>query len=130
MEGLILLLAITAFCVIISYIAFNLDKDQHFFLQMILLVIVIVVASTQLPRVANEYNQDCKHIILNETIIGNTTHYTYNYTCNTSSDTNTPTTFYKTGFWTVRVFWAYLFLYLLWAVAKPMLEYLKERKGK
>jgi len=127
MEGIVLILAITAWCGIMAYIAFSVDKATHFFLQFILLVLVIMVASTQLPRAVDDYSQECDYLIMNETITGNTTSYSYNFEC--ENRTNIPTTFYKTGFWTVRIFWAYLFFYLLYVFYKPFKEWYDRKRG-
>lgn len=127
MDGLILIFGITAFCAILAYIAFSVDREVHFFLQFLLLGIVMVVATTQIPRAVDDYAQDCDHLIMNESVAGNTTTYGYAYTC--ENVTNIPSTFYKSGFWTLRVFFAYLFFYLLYVFVKPFKDWFDRKKG-
>lgn len=128
MEGLVLVVALAAFGFVLSYIGFNLDKGKHYFLQVIIIGVVIVTLGTQLPRAAIDYEQECDIVIANETVNGNVTSYEYTQQC--EDRTNAPETFAKAGFWFIRIFFAYLFFYLLFTLGKPFMEWAKGRMGR
>jgi len=96
MTPMVIIAGIFAFCFLLLYIGFNVDREKHFFLQLIILIVVIIMT-----------------ILIPKTILD----YTNNY--------GTSTTFYKGVIWFIRIFWGYVVLYIFSEFGKPFLRKLR-----
>jgi hypothetical protein len=93
---LVIIFGVFSFCFILIYIAFKVNPEKHFYLQLIILLFVIVI-TVIIPKAILDY----------------------------TSDFTTATTFYKAVTWFIRVFWIYVFFYVVFEFIKPLLENLR-----
>jgi len=107
---------------ILLYIAFKIDFETHWFLQLVLIGIVIHLGLL-VPATFVTLNEECYPVVNTSTTVGATTSYTYDDYCNTK-DITTPTSFYKGYLWVIRLFWIYAVIYGL----KILSDYLRGRK--
>lgn len=85
---------IFAICFLLLYVAFNVDKEKHFILQLLILGFVVVV-TILIPKVILDF----------------------------TNDYSTSLTFYKATIWFIRLFWVYLFFYLLSEMFAPLKKF-------
>jgi len=89
--SLITILGVFAVCFLLLYTAFKIDKEKHFILQLIILIFTMVVM-----------------ILIPKGIMDFTNDYA------------TAGIFYKAVLWFIRVFWVYLFFYLIKEIIVPL----------
>ena len=87
----IIILGVFAICFLLLYTAFKIDKEKHFILQLIILIFTIVVM-----------------ILIPKTIMD----YSDNFA--------TAGIFYKAVLWFIRIFWVYMFFYLIKEMIVPL----------
>lgn len=91
LSGLVIIAGVFAVCFLLLYTAFKLDKEKHFILQLIILMFTVVVM-----------------ILIPKGIID----FTNNFA--------TAGIFYKATTWFIRIFWGYMFFYLLFEIFTPL----------
>lgn len=96
MTSIVLIVGIFAVVFILSYIAFKVDKEKHFFLQLIILLFVVVVLHL-IPKAVLDYTQAF----------------------------GTGLIFYKAVLWFVRIFWGYILFYIFYELGYPLLKKLR-----
>jgi len=101
MTSIVIIVGVFAFCILMLYTAFNLDKKKHFFLQLIFIVSSLVTA-TLIPKAVIDY----------------------------ASDYGTATTFFNAVYWIIRVFFGYMFFYIMYELGLPLYEYIQKKSGK
>lgn len=107
-------------CFLLIYFAFQLDKREHFLLQL-LVVFFFLTLILLIPKALLDNKDKCQTVVSwkNESIISaNETHVAYNYTefCVTN-ERNTHFIFYRAIIWFLRIFAIYIFMYfnyVLW----------------
>ena len=99
MTGIVLIIGIFAISILLLYLAFNMDKEKHKFLQLIVIGFVIGV-SILIPKAVLDY--------------------TNNFT--------TALTFFIAMTWFVRVFWVYMLFYLLYEFAFPFIKDFRSKR--
>lgn len=126
MNPLTILIGITVFCFLLLYFAFKLTEPEHFGLRFIL-VAFFIIALPLIPKTALDDRQDCSYLINSTTVQGNTTKYTYNYQCE-QTDYKTPSTFFKVVVFLTRLFWTYVFIFILWKMfGEKVIAWVKRR---
>lgn len=105
------IIGIFAVCLLIMYIAFNLD-ETHFLLKL-LLFFVFLVTLPLIPKVLIDNQDHCTTEIANTTITGNVTAYEYTRQCTTNT-TNTYNILYRTTTWLWYISIGYMIIFLSW----------------
>lgn len=126
-DGLTLVVALGLFMFLFAYIAFKLDASKHSFFQLLIIGFLAFMA-TQLPRAAIEYGDDCGLVVANETVLGNVTSFDYVTVCDERGSTDE--TFLKASLWFVRVWVAWVLIYILWSFGQFVVGFWKGRGGR
>lgn len=99
LSGLVIIAAVFALSYLLLYLSFNLDKNKHTFLQLIIVGFVIGI-SILIPKSAMDYAM--------------------NY--------NTSLTLFKSTTWFVRIFWVYMFFYIMYEFLLPLVRQFRTKR--
>jgi len=127
---LIIGIGICAF--LLLFFAFKWDKQEHVILHLLTSFFFLILLFL-IPTVIISDPADCEIVVMNETILGNVTTFSYGSYCATVTS-NTHTIFYKVILWFLKLFCTYIFVYLCWHffIKKKLLDwkFLKKKPGK
>lgn len=104
---------VVAVAFFLLYFAFKLENN-HFLLQL-LLVFFSLYSLILIPQTI--VNDNCEFMVANETVIANTTSYSYEKVCDTDVS-YTKSAFMKIPLWFFRLFVTYIAIYIFWHWAK------------
>lgn len=98
LTGIVIIIAVFSIGYLLLYLTFKLDAEKHRFLQLIILGFVVGI-SILIPKAAIDY----------------------------ASNYNTSVIFYTAITWFIRVFWAYMFFYILYEFFVPLAQKYRKR---
>lgn len=99
-------------CAILIYLIFQLDQEHVFF--KFLIITIVLHLFIFVPKAMTE-SKECFPVINQSIISGNTTTNTYQDHC-IDTHTSTGDLFFRAYMWLIRIYWAYIFVYINWVI--------------